>query len=221
MQQKAGDITHILCGQTLHLMPERCVFWQEEQALLVADLHLGKEGTFRAAGIPLPDGPSRETLERLKLALERTEARRLFVLGDLFHGENAVATVAPIVNAWRHNHPVAIDLMSGSHDRWSGELPKAWQIRVHHEPFHFGPFTFCHYPEEHPQTYCLAGHLHPGVLLKDRSNTDALRLPCFWFGKTSAVLPAFGFFTGLTMVKRQPGCACFVIADTMVVPLQR
>ncbi|MBT8334914.1 MAG: DEAD/DEAH box helicase, partial [Deltaproteobacteria bacterium] len=128
MQKKAGDITHTLCGQTLHLMPERCVFWQEERALLAADLHLGKEGTFRAAGIPLPDGPSLETLERLKLALERTGARRLFILGDLFHGENAVATVAPIMDVWRHNHPLAIDLISGSHDQWSGELPKAWQI---------------------------------------------------------------------------------------------
>lgn len=25
---------------------------------------------------------------------------------------------------------------------------------------------------------------------------DAVRLPCFWFGDTVAVLPAFGSFTG-------------------------
>jgi len=220
MQKRTGDRVHVLCGQTMHLMPERCLFWQEEQALLAADLHLGKEATFRAAGIPLPEGPSRDTLERLTAALIRSKARRLFILGDLFHGDNAIADTGPIMKHWRSNHPLAIDLISGSHDRWSGQLPHDWRITVHHEPLLFGPFILRHYPDKAIKPYALTAHIHPGILIRDKSRADSLRLPCFHFQKSSAVLPAFGIFTGLTMIKRQPGDSCYAIAEDMVVPLQ-
>ncbi|RZW19112.1 MAG: DEAD/DEAH box helicase, partial [Desulfobulbaceae bacterium] len=83
------EVVHEVCGQTLQLMPERSVFWREKNILLAADLHLGKEGTFRSAGIPLPEGPSVETLDRLDQALARSGATRLVVLGDLFHGTSS------------------------------------------------------------------------------------------------------------------------------------
>lgn len=203
----------------MHLMPERCLFWQEKQSLLAADLHLGKEATFRAAGIPLPNGPSEDTLKRLTAALLRTKARRLFILGDLFHGDNAIADMRPIMDGWRNDHPLPIDLICGSHDRWSGDLPIDWQISVHHEPLAVTPFILCHYPENSSRIYSLSGHLHPGVLLRDRGKSDTLRLPCFHFGHRAAVLPAFGTFTGLTMIKRQPGEACYAIAEDTVVAL--
>ena len=220
MQIKTGDTIHVLCGQTMHLMPERCLFWQEEKTLLAADLHLGKEATFRAAGIPLPEGPSIDTLKRLTAALTRTKARRLIILGDFFHGDNAIANTGLIMDAWRLHHRLAIDLVCGSHDRWSGQLPTEWQINIHHEPLHFDPFILRHYPDITTQPYSLAAHLHPGVLIRGKSRTDSLRLPCFHFEKSSAVLPAFGIFTGLSMITRKPGDACYAIADDVVVPLQ-
>ena len=217
---RAGDIIHILCGQTMRLMPERCLCWHEEQALLLADLHLGKEATFRAAGIPLPEGPSIDTLKRLSAAVAQTGARRLLILGDLFHGNNAIASMGPIMDTWRKDHPLPIELITGSHDRWSGELPEEWQISVHPEFLHVNPFILRHYPENDSLFYTLSGHLHPGILIKDNSRADSLRLPCFQFGNKSALLPAFGTFTGLTVITRQPGDACYAIADDMVVPLQ-
>ena len=220
MKTRRGDIVHILSGQTIRLMPERCLFWQEEQALLVADLHLGKEATFRAAGIALPEGPSIDTLERLSAAVTKTRPRRLLILGDLFHGNNAIASMSPIMNKWREKHPLTIELITGSHDRWSGELPKKWQIAVHPESLCVDPFILRHYPKNDSRLYSLSGHLHPGVLIRDKRRAESLRLPCFQFGKKSALLPAFGTFTGLTVIKRQPGDACYAIADDMVVPLQ-
>ena len=220
MNTRPGDIIHTLCGQTVRLMPERCLFWQEEQALLLADLHLGKEATFRAAGIPLPEGPSIDTLRRLSTAVAQTRPRRLLILGDLFHGNNAIASMSPIMDKWRKNHPLTIELVTGSHDRWSGELPKEWQISVHPESLRVDPFILRHYPENDSQLYSLSGHLHPGVLIRDKNRADSLRLPCFQFGKKSALLPAFGSFTGLTVITRQSGDACYAIADDRVVPLQ-
>jgi len=56
--------------------------------LLVADLHLGKAATFRSQGIPVPEGSAQKDLARLALLVAATRARRLIVLGDLFHAKS-------------------------------------------------------------------------------------------------------------------------------------
>jgi DNA ligase-associated metallophosphoesterase len=189
---------------------------------MAADLHLGKEGTFRSAGIPLPEGPSVETLNRLEQALHRTGAHRLVVLGDLFHGASSVDACAEVVAAWRHRRPgLDIELISGSHDRWSGDLPRSWRIEVHDEPWPLAPFMLRHYPAaEVAGDYWLAGHLHPGVLLREGRRGAALRLPCFNFDERGGILPAFGSFTGLARVEPAPAGHCYAIAghEVMKVP---
>lgn len=219
------DMVHEICGQSLQLMPERCILWQEKNILLAADLHLGKEGTFRSAGIPLPEGPSLETLNRLDQALARTGATRLLVLGDFFHGTRSVDAFAEVLGEWRSRRPdLLIELIGGSHDRWSGELPATWNIEVHGEPRRIPPFTLRHYPAEtSADDYWLAGHLHPGVILQEGKRGAALRLPCFYFGEQGAILPAFGSFTGLTRIELDPRSECFAIAGQEVVrvPMMR
>ncbi len=213
------DLIYEVCGQTLQLMPERSVFWREGKTLLAADLHLGKEGTFRSAGIPLPEGPSVETLDRLDQALARSRATRLVVLGDLFHGASAVDAFAEVMAVWRQRRPnLTIELIGGSHDRWSGDLPDSWCIEVYNEPHHLAPFALRHYPAtDGADQYWLAGHLHPGVLLKEGKRGAALRLPCFYFTEQGGILPAFGSFTGVTRVEPGPGSHCCAVAGHEVV----
>ena len=66
-------------------MQERALYWPRERALLVADLHLEKASFFAGHGQLLPPYDSRETLERVALAIRETGARRVFTLGDNFH----------------------------------------------------------------------------------------------------------------------------------------
>ncbi|MHB1176840.1 MAG: hypothetical protein ACYCZO_00750 [Daejeonella sp.] len=40
--------------QTLLLLPEKAILGQEEKTLIIADIHLGKVGHFRKAGIGIP-----------------------------------------------------------------------------------------------------------------------------------------------------------------------
>jgi DNA ligase-associated metallophosphoesterase len=213
------DMIHEYSGQTLVLMPERCVFWQEKKTLMAADLHLGKEGTFRSAGIPLPEGPSVETLDRLEQAINRTGADRLVVLGDFFHGASAIEASTEVMTAWRNRCPeLVIELIGASHDRWSGELPDRWQIEMHKEPRRMDPFVLRHYPADNTsEGYWLAGHLHPGILLKEGKRGAPLRLPCFYFTEHGGILPAFGSFTGVTRVDPVPGSHCYAIAGNEVV----
>ena len=217
------DIAHELCGQTLLLMHEKCVFWEQKKILMAADLHLGKGGTFRSAGIPLPEGPSLETLDRLDKALIRTGANRLVVLGDLFHGAGSVEAFAEVMTAWRNRCPeLGIDLVGASHDRWSGELPRSWNIEVHEEPSWMAPFMLRHYPAANDsEEYWLAGHLHPGILLREGKRGATLRLPCFYFTVRGGILPAFGSFTGMTRVEPDPGSHCYAVAGHEVVRVPR
>ena len=68
--------------QDMALVQGRALFWPGENALLVADLHLEKGSFFARHGQMLPPYDSRETLERLALALRETGARRVYCLGD-------------------------------------------------------------------------------------------------------------------------------------------
>ena len=56
-------LKHILLDQTLWLSAERAVFWEEEQSLILADLHFGKTGHFRKSGIGVPQTIYREDLQ--------------------------------------------------------------------------------------------------------------------------------------------------------------
>ena len=98
-----ADVHLELAGEPVRLLPERALFWPAACALVVADVHWGKAAAFRAAGIPIPGGATRQDLDRLDQAVARTGARRLIVLGDLFHakaGRIATRTLAAL-RRWR------------------------------------------------------------------------------------------------------------------------
>ena len=71
------------------------LYWPRERALLVADLHLEKASFFARHGQMLPPYDSRETLERVALAIRETGARRVFTLGDNFHDTRGAERLEP------------------------------------------------------------------------------------------------------------------------------
>src|SRR5215213_2758960 len=72
-------------NESLHLLPDRAVYWPARSTLLVADVHFGKCATFRSLGVPVPAGSTQKDLARLTKLIELTSARRLVILGDLVH----------------------------------------------------------------------------------------------------------------------------------------
>jgi hypothetical protein len=48
---------------------------------------------------------------------------------------------------------------------------------------------------------------------------QSLTLPCFWFSKNQAFLPAFGVFTGFRPMKPARGDQIFAIVEGEIVPL--
>jgi len=207
-----------VCGETLHLLPERAAFWERARTLLVADAHFGKAAAFRAAGVPVPHGTTGGTLERLDTAIGRSDPARIVFLGDLLHApEGRAPETLQALEAWRERHPsVEMVLVRGNHDKRAGDPPTSLGFRCIDDALVEAPFVFSHHPESSDAGYVLAGHIHPGARLAGPA-LDHVRLPCFWFGPDVGVLPAFGEFTGLADVNPAPGDRVWVVVDDAVI----
>jgi DNA ligase-associated metallophosphoesterase len=209
-----------LQGESLVLLPERALLWERTGTLVVADAHLGKAASFRAAAIPMPGGTTTEALDRLTAALDRTGARRLLLLGDFFHARSgrAVRTLAAIAG-WRERHGgLEIVLVRGNHDRGAGDPPGEWRFDCHDEPWIEPPFAFRHHPDREDSGYVLAGHIHPAVSLAGPARQRE-KLPCFLFGERVGLLPAFGGFTGGATVRPRREDRVYAVAGEEVVPI--
>ena len=211
-----------IAGEQVELLPVRALFWPARRTLIVADLHWGKAATFRAASIPIPRGTTAADLTRLTDVLAATAATRLLILGDLLHAElpaEAEATAAELLT-WRASHRgLEILLVRGNHDARPGALLDDLGIRVHEPPFEEWPFTLTHHPVRQSLGYNLAGHVHPSVELRGPAR-ERLRLPCFRFGPSAGLLPAFGGFTGMAPAEPPaPGERVYALAGDTIVPV--
>jgi DNA ligase-associated metallophosphoesterase len=211
-------------GETLELRAERAVLLRDRATLLVADVHLGKARTFRRLGVPVPEGTTQGTLDRLRAVLAATRATRLVVLGDLLHSRHAQAGPAmTALAAWRAAHAsLAITLVRGNHDDHAGDPPASLGIEVVDEPHPLGGLMLCHDAAAAASLTTaprVGGHVHPCVRVSGRAH-DSVRLPCFHFGAGFLVLPAFGEFTGMHVVHPADGERAWAIADDHVVEVR-
>jgi DNA ligase-associated metallophosphoesterase len=184
-----------IAGQRMRIDARRALFWSDENALLVADLHLGKASLLRQGGTPLPPGTTTEGLARLSSLIADYRPQRLLILGDLVHGtESRAAPWLEMFAAWRESHSaLELRLISGNHDK-TATLD---QLRVAgFDEWEIGNILLRHKPDPHPSRYVIAGHLHPGATLRDGRLSQ--RFPAFWIGPKRCLLPAFGPLTGLT-----------------------
>lgn len=212
-----GSLTVTVRGESLVLLPERAVYWPSQSALLVADLHWGKDETFRQRGSPLPMGVLRSDLDRLAACIKRYPVERVLVLGDLIHTRDGITpAVVCEVAAWRSTNPVDIALVPGNHDRHVARLPAEFGIEVMDRSLVLGALKLTHDPttEGDGPGYPIGGHVHPHFRI--RSRNDQIRLPCFYFGPHHALLPAFSEFAGSYLVEAEKGAEVFVTDGRVV-----
>jgi len=210
LNKMVAPVSHRIKEQQLWLSPERCIFWEEEKALILSDLHFGKTGHFRKSGIAVPPSVYREDLHRLLTQIQYFQPRKLLIVGDLFHSrENLELT---LFKKWREDLAhVDVHLIEGNHDILSKDWYTQAGITVHTGELQIGPFGFIHdITESGCSAYCFSGHIHPGIWISGMGK-QALRLPCFYFGEAFAVLPAFSRFTGCAAIDPAPNANVFAI----------
>ena len=168
------------------------LYWPREQALLVADLHLEKASYFARGGQMLPPYDSRETLERIALAVRQTGARRVFALGDNFHDSKGTERLDPHATGMLGALTRALDWVwiTGNHDPHLGS--EAGGTRV--EEIEVSGIALRH--EARPGTAGpeLSGHFHPRLIINARGRRIAR--PCVVHSGNRLILPAFGALTG-------------------------
>jgi DNA ligase-associated metallophosphoesterase len=219
-----NPILHIINNNSFWVTPERSLFWEEENTLIVSDLHLGKTGHFRKSGIAVPQSIYKADLQRLMAQLYLFKAGRLIIVGDLTH--STINKELDLFIRWRKDFSLLhIDLVKGNHDILQDGWYDEADIKVSEWKLAAGPFLFLHdfkaqkkLTESEKKLYSFTGHLHPGISIKGKGK-QSLRFPCFYFAKEYCVLPAFSRFTGTFKVKPQKDETVFAIVENGIVQI--
>ena len=206
-----------LFDERLMLLPQKAIYIERYKTLLVSDIHLGKTGHFRNAGIAIPGGLAEADLVCLTKIFKEIEIENVLVLGDLFH--SGVNYDIRLFDSWRNtHHDVDISLIKGNHDILSDEIYRHYDIILHKKYLLWNNFLMTHKPLEgdiklNGCNYIFSGHVHPGVRLTGRGK-QAVSLPCFHFTEKQCILPAFGEFTGKHIIKPNGKDKVYVITKT-------
>lgn len=214
-------VKHIIAGNSVWLSAQRAIFWEDEQALIVADLHLGKSGHFRKSGIGIPQTVFKEDMQRLVSLFQFFKPAQLIVVGDMFHSH--INKELELFSRWRNDFPdLKVHLVKGNHDILKEQWYADTGIELHEETLVRGNFIFQH--EYQPLLtpvagrYHFSGHIHPGIRVKGLGK-QSLSFPCFHFSDHSCILPAFSRFTGLVSMHRSRTDKVFAIIEDKVLQM--
>ncbi len=215
-----APVQHIIHNNTFWLSPQRCLFWEEEQALIVSDLHFGKTGHFRKNGIPVPQSIFQEDLQRLVDQISYFKPKKIIAVGDLFH--SVANQEMDWFLKWRNDFlELECILVKGNHDILHNDWYAKASIRVEHGTYTISQFDFVHDPADvtgPSDRYVFSGHLHPGVHINGLGK-QSLQFPCYYFSKRMAILPAFSKFSGLAIIRKKKTDTVYAIVNNTLVSM--
>jgi uncharacterized protein len=219
-----NPIPHIIRNNIFWVSPERCLFWEEQNTLIIADLHLGKTGHFRKEGIPVPPSIYKADLQRLMAQIYFFKAERLIIVGDFSHSKGNKDM--DLFLKWRRDFSeLRIDLVRGNHDILETPWYQDAKINMYEKELAIDNFLFVHENTEeaaleagYNYEFVFSGHLHPGIQLKGQGK-QSITLPCFFFTPYHCVLPAFSKFTGTYLVKPQKNETVYALTGTELIKL--
>src|SRR5215203_751356 len=129
-----APILHTIRNQNLWLTAQRSIFWEEEKALIVSDLHFGKTGHFRKSGIAVPQDVYKEDLHRLFEQIQYFQPKEIIVTGDLFHSR--ANQEFEWFAKWRADiSAVKIHLVKGNHDALQNKVYYDLDLEVHENEY--------------------------------------------------------------------------------------
>jgi len=205
--------------QRLWLLPQKAIYWQKKNILLVADLHIGKAGHFRRNGIPIPQQINSGILTELDCLIEEMKPKHLICLGDLFHSHFNEEWQQ--FKAWRKQRPaMEVTLVMGNHDILPSHIYHSTHISVF-KRLRLAPFLFIHDIDKLENTgrefsyYPIGGHVHPAIQLSGKGR-QRMKFPCFYFGEKAGILPAFGAFTGTAVIHPEEKDQVYMVVENQI-----
>lgn len=179
-------------GETFSATASGALFWRSRNALLVADLHLEKASWFARLGQLLPPYDSHATLTALAEEVDRTDATRLYCLGDSFHDRFGCDRLPAATRALLEGLTSRLDWtwIVGNHDPDFAN-PCGGRIVEEEE---IGGIVLRHEAVPADPTAEISGHFHPKLRLNLNGRHISRR--CFVASMRKLILPAFGSLTG-------------------------
>jgi DNA ligase-associated metallophosphoesterase len=187
-----GDVLISVNGETLLLDACGAAFCPAHSTLVFADLHLEKGSAYARSRQFLPPYDTRDTLQRMALAIARHRPARVIALGDSFHdggagdrlGVDARGMLESLIGEAR------FVWIAGNHD----PDPPAWLGGEVMASIRVGGLTLRHEPLTIFETGEVAGHLHPCASVSKWGRS--VRRRCFVSDGVRLILPSFGAYTG-------------------------
>jgi DNA ligase-associated metallophosphoesterase len=218
-----NPVPHIIKKNTFWVSHHRCLYWEEENTIIVADVHIGKTGHFRKEGIAVPQNIFKADLQRLMAQLYLFKAERLIIVGDFSHSK--ANKELELFLKWRRDFSLLhIDLVKGNHDILEDGWYNEANICLHEKDLVVNDFLFRHedqrlnYLEYKNVAYTFSGHVHPGIKLKGQAK-QSFMLPCFYFGRYNCILPAFSKFTGTHKIVPAEGDIIYAVTGEEIIKL--
>jgi uncharacterized protein len=210
-QEATGAASICVAGVELIADPAGALYWPEEGALVVADLHLEKGSGLASRGVLLPPYDTAATLARFARLVAHFAPRLIIALGDSFHDCGGPARMAPgdraaLAAIQRGRDWVWI---AGNHDpRPAGAMGGCFAAMLA-----LGALVFRHEPSPMPGDGEIAGHLHPAARIALRG--QAIRRPCFAADAHRIIMPAFGAYAGGLNIRNRAFAALFAAGFTV------
>ena len=131
-------------------------YWEEQKALLVADVHLGKISHFRKYGSAVPQSAIQTNFDRLDEAVTEFQPQKIIFLGDLFH--SALNAEWNLFENWLQKQQAEIILIAGNHDIISPIHYEELGVKIYQE-LQIENFRLTHHPEEKEKDFNICGHI--------------------------------------------------------------
>ena len=181
-----------ILDQNFVLHPSGALYWEDENILLISDVHLGKVSHFRKYGAAIPSKVIHKNFELLDSVMDYFKPSRLCFLGDLFH--SYINNEWHFFEQWTAKYSTWIWLVTGNHDIIPPTKFESLGLNIQNEIV-VDQFLLTHHPVNEEGMFNISGHIHPAVRLRGKGR-QSLKLPCFFKSKDQLILPAFGQFTG-------------------------
>ncbi len=179
-------------GESFEVAGEAALYWHEQDALLVSDLHLEKASAYALNGQMLPPYDSVSTLEDIAALCAKYRPAKIISLGDNFHDDGGEQRLAESAAALLVDLACATEWIwiTGNHDR---AVSGIWGGRAFDELSMAG-ITLRHEAKRGDPNPEISGHFHPKFRQVLRGRMVARR--CFVKSARKMIMPAFGTLTG-------------------------
>ena len=197
------------------------LYYEDESALLLSDLHYGIEAEMLRAGVWVPNRATQRTERVLKL-LKKTKSERLILLGDVKHQvpHNSKQQRTDLEEFFMAVTRISkVEIVPGNHDGGLAEIAPSGVVFHDSKGCVIGKVGMAHghaWPSQEVMSSKLLvmGHEHPALSFRDRldklhSEPCWLRAPMLASEKYEKmpnqliIMPAFGELAGRTM-NREP-----------------